>query len=658
MIEELFTEVIKITLTTSVIIGFLIAITPILNKKYTAKWRCFVWLILALRLIIPIDLTLPKTPIKINVPIVMESQSYTLSSQNSPQIQTQDKTLNDTTTKSVTQKSLPNAVIPSPLKLTSMLWILGSLIFITYYIIGNTIFRRTLKRWSMPIKDKKIIDAFNKLSSDMKISKPISIMTCKKITSPMMTGFIKPVILLPMEALNFEDLTVILKHELIHFKRHDLWYKLLMIIANSIHWFNPLVYLMINEANKDVEISCDDEVVRNMDKSYKIRYSETILSVMNSKPNSKILLSTNFNGGIKTMKRRFQNIFNNSKKHKGIASLCLILTLTIIGSALVACGKSNNSSPEDTAKAFLKGYYEVKDYSPLDEFDSIMEKVGKDPENDATTSSTGGDLVPFSEDTEQELQLVCLKQINDYITEDLGSSLISSRFLTRKYKTAKEFNYTLQVKEIALENNGSKDNEKNYLKYKTVVILTYPDGNTQEQTLKGTLKLIKENDQWHVSIFNEISGVSGDKSYYKPLEETSTNIIDGNTSTGVSYSTADELCNSYIQAMLESNYSFIYAYTMNASKKSTSIDEGQKIWDTTKVEDVKIIKSDVRDSKAFYELEINVTDPGASAFGEGKNQRWLYIASGKKGDVIHWYVESLVSDGEPDANWWNIIQGG
>ncbi|MEG2018421.1 MAG: hypothetical protein RR128_08190, partial [Clostridium sp.] len=149
-----------------------------------------------------------------------------------------------------------------------------------------------------------------------------------------------------------------------------------------------------------------------------------------------------------------------------------------------------------------------------------------------------------------------------------------------------------------------------------------------------------------------------DKSYYKHLEETSTDVIDDNTPISLIYSTADELCNDYIQAMLDSNYYFIGIHTVNPTTTSTSLDVGQKIWDTIKIEEVKIIKSKVRDSKAFYELEINVTDPGTSAFGEGKNPRWLYLASVKKGDVIHWYVEGLMSGGEPDENWWNVIQGG
>ena len=58
----------------------------------------------------------------------------------------------------------------------------------------------------------------------------------------MMTGFVKPRILLPDADFTTDELRLILKHELVHYKRRDLWYKGLVLAANAIHWFNPAVY--------------------------------------------------------------------------------------------------------------------------------------------------------------------------------------------------------------------------------------------------------------------------------------------------------------------------------------------------------------------------------------------------------------------------------
>ncbi|WP_243626520.1 M56 family metallopeptidase, partial [Candidatus Cryosericum septentrionale] len=73
---------------------------------------------------------------------------------------------------------------------------------------------------------------------------------------------------------------MILKHELVHYKRGDIWYKLLMICANAVHWFNPLVYLVVTASNQDLEMSSDSAVIQNADAVFRKRYSEAILAAV------------------------------------------------------------------------------------------------------------------------------------------------------------------------------------------------------------------------------------------------------------------------------------------------------------------------------------------------------------------------------------------
>ena len=131
--------------------------------------------------------------------------------------------------------------------------------------------------------------------SDMKIKSIPQLLECSKIASPMMIGFLKPMILIPNTDYSDNELSVILRHELTHYKRGDIWYKLLLVIANSIHWFNPLVYLMARQANRDLEYSCDDSVVKNSDINFRKGYSTAILKAM--KQGETTTLSTYLNGG-------------------------------------------------------------------------------------------------------------------------------------------------------------------------------------------------------------------------------------------------------------------------------------------------------------------------------------------------------------------------
>ncbi len=81
------------------------------------------------------------------------------------------------------------------------------------------------------------------------------------LDSPVMTGMISPVILLPDMAFTEEELSMILRHELVHWKRRDIWYKFVLLLANAVHWFNPLVWVMARQADQDIEISCDGAVL-------------------------------------------------------------------------------------------------------------------------------------------------------------------------------------------------------------------------------------------------------------------------------------------------------------------------------------------------------------------------------------------------------------
>lgn len=344
MIEDLFRKIIEITLTASVIITVLLLISPLLNKKYTAKWRYFVWIILAVRLVIPVNFTLPSPPVVIE-PREMQTMfspapAISTSAETAPSITGADANFAENTG-AVTQHT-----VASLEQIISILWLAGIILFISYQYISYALFKKSILRWSIPVRNKRIIEIRNQLLADMSIKKSIEIMTCKKISGPIMMGVRRPVILLPHEDFCIDDLKFILKHELIHYKRHDIRYKLFLMYANAVHWFNPLVYLMIREANKDIEISCDDEVVKNADISFREQYGEVILSAMHRGHARKTVFSTFSYGSKKVMKKRLINILDMSKKRQGIVALCLVVLITCFSGLFVACQNDKTASAE------------------------------------------------------------------------------------------------------------------------------------------------------------------------------------------------------------------------------------------------------------------------------------------------------------------------
>lgn len=332
--QGLFQNVAEVTLSSSFLIVVLLLLLPLTHKKYTAKWRYWVWLVLAVRLLVPFSPSLPRTPIEITSP----SQNIVL---NVPMQNTIALPLTDHT--AVVRTMTLDEIL-------SIVWVLGIAVFLLYHLAGYFLFKRSVLRFSTPMEDGRTVEVWNETREEMKAGRNIRLLSCKKVKNPMVTGFFHPMLLLPDFHYSEDDLKIILKHELIHYKRKDIWYKMVLICANAVHWFNPLVYLVTAMSNKDIEMACDSEVIRGSDTAFRKQYSETILSTIQKGNQRRLTFSTNFYGGKKTMKERFINIFDMSKKRKGMVALCAIAVIVAISGAAIAYGAVTDFTTVDTDK--------------------------------------------------------------------------------------------------------------------------------------------------------------------------------------------------------------------------------------------------------------------------------------------------------------------
>lgn len=245
--------VLIISLSISVIIVLLLGLSPLIDKRYGARWKYFIWLVIAIRLIIPFNIRLPQPPINITLPeqvVVIRTDSPTFLN-----IMTEDERAEAAKNET---NSINYAPVASLSDIMTGIWIAGAIIFFITHIAVYIKFRLSIR-------------------SQLKDTENKNVKICSCISAPLAVGFIKPIILLPDTAYSNEELQFILLHEQTHIKRGDLWYKLLLVIANAIHWFNPFVYLMVNRAGRDLEYCCDHMVVKNKDIEYRKRYSMAIL---------------------------------------------------------------------------------------------------------------------------------------------------------------------------------------------------------------------------------------------------------------------------------------------------------------------------------------------------------------------------------------------
>jgi len=306
------------------------ASTPFLAKRYSEKGRYYAWLIIIIGLIIPFRPQWSNPIVTMDVPnsaVVPITQTWGDNIAIMPPIMLSENTISIATTFNIT---LWHGI--------AVVWLIGMITFVVCQIIRHYRFVKTARRWSEAITDEKTLSLFHELRTEMGIENQIGLSLCPCVGSPMMIGLVKPQILLPISGLAQDELRFIFKHEFVHYKRKDLLYKSLVLIATAIHWFNPIVHLMAREINILCETSCDAEVVRNTNEGTRQQYSETIIGVVKyrSKIQLATALSTNFYGGKKGMRSRISSIMDMTKKRAGVFVLCCVLMLTLGTGIVVA----------------------------------------------------------------------------------------------------------------------------------------------------------------------------------------------------------------------------------------------------------------------------------------------------------------------------------
>lgn len=299
-----------------------------LDARYAARWKYWVWLVLAVRLVLPWNI-LPDTAISVPQHTVttapVQTPVYTVPQQTQP-----------TVTEPIQPSSpAPAPVLPDPVDLLAALWLAGAAAVLAVQLAGYARARRKLLKNAQYPQEGAAADALHALEP----SGRVRLAVCPAADSPLLLGYLRPVLVLPEQSFTRQELDFILCHELYHYRRRDLWYKLLLALACSLHWFNPLVWWMSRQASADLELSCDDRVVRNLSIPSRRAYAETILSCI--RPGSApAALSTAFRGGKPALRRRFSNLFDTRKKAAGWGALAVLIVCAVLAGALLGREKS------------------------------------------------------------------------------------------------------------------------------------------------------------------------------------------------------------------------------------------------------------------------------------------------------------------------------
>lgn len=332
----------------SIFIICLIGVKFVLRHKIGARFQYLIWSVLIIGLVLPWT---PNSPVSVynylnssqirHIMALIFDRTTQPSATSHENIQSglvQTDVINSNSNKVVmsTEVQLPSDDTPFIYKLMFLIWFLGVLILMVLTVIVNQRFSNRIKHTL--VTDPKLLSEFNKLKAELKIKAEISLLESGHVNSPSLLGLIRPRLLLPIgieQTFSLEQINHIFLHELIHYKRKDLWINWLTQILLISHWFNPLIWYAFYRMREDQEISCDALVTSriNAERSNDYAYTLVKLAETYARP-PRISSLASLCGSNSQIKKRL--IMLKSRKHQQASPKWTWLGVVAIG--LLALG--------------------------------------------------------------------------------------------------------------------------------------------------------------------------------------------------------------------------------------------------------------------------------------------------------------------------------
>lgn len=288
-------------------------------------------------------------------------------------------------------------------QLLFVVWIVGVIVTSVWAFYSYQRFKRKMKTTCFLVSEEsEIQQLLNQNLAHMNLSKDINIVYSRCSMSPVLIGILKPTIMLPMYRIPSKELDMIIKHELTHFKKKDLWTKGVLLIATILHWYNPLVYLLRKEIDVWSELSCDEDVVMEMSHTERKHYGETILNMIEraNQQSKSYFLGAFFSTEQMNLKRRLIKMLKVKKMSKSIKVLSSVALLTLGGIGLFGSVLTKENTPhvsvdednrvatydskDQKAEEAEGGYHELNSVKmsdeskfPKEEWKKILEQIEK-----------------------------------------------------------------------------------------------------------------------------------------------------------------------------------------------------------------------------------------------------------------------------------------
>lgn len=343
------------TMTMSIVIIILLLFRQFVLNKYSAKVLCILWLVVAIRMLIPVQIQFPILYSIAEIPLNQEVMK--LPRDYEPVVDSE-----------YTQYTGPGSIYYNENKLSftftledslKTIYLLGACIVVLSTLYSYYRLKKELMRQRVLVKKVEGIDIY----------------VCEHLPEPISFGVFNPAVYLPQD----DDLSndLILFHELHHCRSKDGLAQLMMVLIKVIYWFNPLVYLMEMYWVRDREIFCDETVTKGL--SDKSEYMHTLLDAAEKMISKRNQFSNGLLDGKNGLKERFIHLTSKKAKKTGTALSVVLAAGIIVSSCIIGYSEQTlydigiEKVMNDKATMETHGIYDV---TPIEKKGIIKQQVG------------------------------------------------------------------------------------------------------------------------------------------------------------------------------------------------------------------------------------------------------------------------------------------
>ncbi len=328
-------NIMEMSSSAAILVLVIIVIRALAMHKLPKRAFMILWAVAGLRLLLPLQISSPLSVFSIMNLFAKAETGLTSEAGLNVPIKTIE-VAKETITGFIGQ---PNTQI-TPL---IIVWIVGMAACLIFFGVAYFRCRKEFAS-SLPVQN----DFVSEWLDSHKTARQLQIRQSDKIMAPLTYGVFRPIILLPKttEWENMKQLKYVLTHEFVHIQRFDVLYKLVLVLCVCIHWFNPFVWIMYVLANRDIELACDEQVVRIFGETTKSFYALTLIG-MEEKKSRLTPLCNNFSKN--SIEERIRSIMKLKKT--SIVGL-VAATLLVAGTTTVfaTSEEGNNNKPEENIK--------------------------------------------------------------------------------------------------------------------------------------------------------------------------------------------------------------------------------------------------------------------------------------------------------------------